>query len=318
MQQQAPPPTAPSRLHAERPEDWRELICRSFIGLDCSVDETSDFFGTIESRCHHSVNIATVSGAAQVVHRTRRRIADSEAHDFYLIMQLDGSSVHVQDERVAQLAAGDFVLHDTSRPYDMHFARPFSQLVLTIPRELASGMAASSRDLTARTISGRTGDGHVAALLMRELREADPATGDISRPVVRSMLDVLAHVLVERTRAHPGSLTEGRRGTLRRITRYIEQNLADTELSCRSIAEAHGLSERYLRMLFSDLGTSPSEWLWLRRLERARDDLLNPALGFRSISSTGYCWGFKEASHFNRAFKLRFGVTPGAFKRRHS
>ena len=48
------------------------------------------------------------------------------------------------------------------------------------------------------------------------------------------------------------------------------------------------------------------------RLERARDALLD---GDRSLLDIAVECGFHSASHFSRAFALRFGVPPARFRR---
>lgn len=96
----------------------------------------------------------------------------------------------------------------------------------------------------------------------------------------------------------------------RRISDFIDRHLCDPELSCMSIAAAHGISERYLRKLFAGGSLSASDLIWSRRLERARRDLIDPLRAHRTVTAIGYDVGFKDAAHFSRAFKARFGITP--------
>ncbi len=61
--------------------------------------------------------------------------------------------------------------------------------------------------------------------------------------------------------------------------------------------------------------TTPSKWLSNRRLEHAKTLLLGSDL---SISEICFESGFKNASHFNRAFKSKYALPPNQFKSAHS
>ncbi len=71
-----------------------------------------------------------------------------------------------------------------------------------------------------------------------------------------------------------------------------------------------GLSTRQLDRLFAEkLGTSYADHYRRIRLERARDLLRQSAV---SITEIALGCGFSSASHFSRAYREAFGVTPGA------
>lgn len=99
-------------------------------------------------------------------------------------------------------------------------------------------------------------------------------------------------------------------GHLRRICRAIETRLGDAELSIDAIAEAEGLSTRYLQKLFKGAATSFSTYLRERRLERCRMDLSNRSLQHCSIAELCFRWGFGDAANFSRAFTARYGLSP--------
>jgi AraC-like DNA-binding protein len=56
---------------------------------------------------------------------------------------------------------------------------------------------------------------------------------------------------------------------------------------------------------------SVSELIWSRRLDQARRDLADPLRSHISVTAIAYDVGFKDSAHFSRAFKNRFGLTPG-------
>jgi len=44
------------------------------------------------------------------------------------------------------------------------------------------------------------------------------------------------------------------------------------------------------------------------------EDLRIPALLGRSITEIAFSWDFSDLSHFNRAFRAKFGAGPTAFR----
>ena len=82
-------------------------------------------------------------------------------------------------------------------------------------------------------------------------------------------------------------------------------------VSLSDVAARHRVSPRYVRMLFESEGTSFTEFIRAERLERALARLLDPRFDHFRISEIAYEVGFNDLSYFNRAFRRRFGRSPG-------
>lgn len=102
---------------------------------------------------------------------------------------------------------------------------------------------------------------------------------------------------------------------LGRIFQYIEAHLHDPELSPQQIAEANCISLRYLQTLFAREQMTVAAQIWDRRLDRGRQ-LLASSPEHQKIFCVAFELGFKDVPHFNRAFKRKFGITPGAYRHR--
>lgn len=100
-----------------------------------------------------------------------------------------------------------------------------------------------------------------------------------------------------------------------RVKSYIEQHLADLELSVDSIAQGCGMSVRSIHRAFqSESADSVSHYLWMRRLNRCAASLRDPEQVHRSITDICFAWGFNSTSHFSRLFKEQFGVPPREYR----
>jgi AraC-like DNA-binding protein len=113
------------------------------------------------------------------------------------------------------------------------------------------------------------------------------------------------------------NLPRSRPLSLARVKSVIERHLGNPGLDSAMVARDAGLSPRYVNQLFEEEGVSLMRYVWRRRLECCRDDILN-AGGQPSLYAIALRWGFNDASHFSRAFRNQFGSGPRDFMRRHA
>jgi AraC-like DNA-binding protein len=295
----------------ERLAYWRDVVCATFVELDCDSPVPEGFFGSVTNSSLCGIQFSNVQSGPQHVVRTRSRIAQSDLDYFLLSLQVRGQGMLAQDGRTAILKPGDFTLYDTTRPYDLSFKEDFNQLVLRLPREIVSDRLTDTEQLTALCISGAHGVGRLASTFLHQLHqqldEIDPLS--VAR-LHASVVDLLATALGEQRGTKACRNSESQVLQRRRICAFIDRNLANPDLNCAMIAAEHRVSERYLRKLFEGSAMSVSEWIWSRRLDQARRDLADPLRAHISVTAIGYDVGFKDGAHFSRAFRAKFGVTP--------
>lgn len=92
---------------------------------------------------------------------------------------------------------------------------------------------------------------------------------------------------------------------------YMENHLEDP-LSCATLAELVGLSQRQLERLFQNrLGATPAAYYKRMRLERATALLEQTQM---SVFQVGVACGYSSASHFSSAYEQMFGHSPSAVR----
>ena len=153
---------------------WTDMICNVYVQLGCDpVREgpAGDFTGSIRRHALPSLDVSVVNSGAQSVMRTPGHIARSTDAYFLVGIQTAGRGVVRQDGRDAVLSVGDFALYDSTRPYRLQFDDDFEQIVLKLPGERLRSELRDTEALTATTVSGREGAGHLLISMIRTLRE---------------------------------------------------------------------------------------------------------------------------------------------------
>ncbi len=107
---------------------------------------------------------------------------------------------------------------------------------------------------------------------------------------------------------------------LERLANFMdeEQIWRKPELSIGSLAALMAIPEHRLRRLINrELGhRNFAAFVNVRRIQAAKDELDDPRLGSKPVSSVAYELGFGSLGPFNRAFKEATGVTPTEWRRR--
>jgi AraC family transcriptional activator of tynA and feaB len=100
----------------------------------------------------------------------------------------------------------------------------------------------------------------------------------------------------------------------RKANRVIKDSLSDPDFGPIGAAAEVGISLRYVQKLFTERGTTCSEFIYSLRLDRAahllhRRVLLRTGQPFSEIACA--C-GFRDFAHFAKKFCHRFGYWQGA------
>jgi AraC-like DNA-binding protein len=130
------------------------------------------------------------------------------------------------------------------------------------------------------------------------------------------LMDVLALALDMGDKDEFTEDATAQKARLRSVKVWIEEHLADPDLSLEKIAKNNGLSLRHLHYLFRLTDMSASEWILDRRLQRCYDVLARPELRSLSVTEVAYQLGFSSSSHFSTVFRKKFGHSPSDLRRR--
>lgn len=302
--------------HASRPQStglhqWRDIAHVLQVQFDFDAPRPNDFIGSIVAHELGPVRLYEIEATAHVVKRSASGSTQGELPWTLVAMHEAGACEVEHRGEIHELGPGDMTILHSAQPFTLRFPQSMREHVIGIPAQLLSHEMIASRHLAAISIPCRAGIGRIA----RDLLASTLATvADLSMTererVAHSLIDVfnsLAGSVIERGGR---DLMDHGAYQIERISLYMHENLRDPNLSAHNIAEALGISRRYMNKLFEREGTTIGRALLARRLDGSHRDLLDPYKRAHSVSEIAYAWGFNSTSHFSRAFRQRFGMSP--------
>ncbi len=296
----------------DRLDFWRDIICDEFVQLDCEKVTPGDFIGELHGGVSISqLRFSEVIADPQFVVRSRRQIARSTQADFLISFQVEQRGLIRQNGREALLVPGSFAMYDSTQPYSLTFKERFHQFVLQMPKDILARHLVNPEQYTAIPISGQTGLGAVLSNFIFSLAKEQQNVRQASDELADNLVEMIAlafssSLILDQV----GTQSIVRKSLRRRILHFIDTNLCNPLLSNACIAQAVGISVRYLHKLFEDEQETIHALILRRRLERARALLCDPRYAGHSIEQIAYNTGFSGAPHFSRSFKKHFGINP--------
>lgn len=137
---------------------------------------------------------------------------------------------------------------------------------------------------------------------------------NLRRRFAQLLMESLEFALTQTDACNSRPISHLHRYHLARIKEYVRHNIHDADLSAGSIAKSVAMSRSHLHKIFRDEGCSLMTWIWNERLHACHEDLAASANSIVSISEIAQRHGFKDSSHFSRAFSRKFGISPRAWR----
>ena len=294
---------------------WQDVVCRALVDLECRPVSGMAFEASVEGSRLEGLSVARIEASAHRVERQPSAIARASEESLIFNFVLSGVAMAQQDGRSVVLRAGDGAICDAQRPYSLRFDDTFKIITIKLARSAIAHRAGSIHRITATSFGESS---QMCPILFGYLvsfsKQASLLAPAASEKVVRNFTELLAVALDEVLLASPLPLSEYRATALMRVRDFVERHLDVCELDTSMVSTALNLSPRYINKLFEAENTSLTRYIWRRRLERAAADLQDPARAGLGISAIAMAHGFNDLSHFSRAFRQRFDLSPRAYR----
>jgi hypothetical protein len=251
-------------------EGWRDLL-RSLCGrYNPEGINPKTFAGWVRpvNVCGFTaLNIACNAGR---VERTYRDVRLDGADHYFAVFQLAGQSAMNHNDRAVRLAVGDVALVDVARPLTAFVdnrGEPWNVATLNLPREaLVSHLGFDPQGGICR--HGGTTAGRLLIELIRNTAHGDQSASAPAGSYMRlAVYDLVGALFAP---ADPWPVSRHAEKLFRRIHRLIRDRLADLDFGPADVAAEVGISLRYVQKLFTERGSTCSEFIYsLRQAEVA-------------------------------------------------
>ncbi|MBB4394264.1 MULTISPECIES: helix-turn-helix domain-containing protein [unclassified Bradyrhizobium] len=298
---------------AEQFAYYREAICQAFMNLTPEPAAAAGFPASVEHVRLGDAAINRVSFPEHVVRRSAADIAASDRSCFYLNLKLAGRCRILQGNREISLSPGQVGIFDSDQQFALLHDRGPQLRVASfwVPAEALRERLPVSFDVAAVRVSDDPFVGHLIVETARTLSDgALRMTEDEGVLLFRALIELVAVSLSRRSRAGAAESENLADTTTLALKRAIHRRLREPGLAVADVADAVGISERYVHKLLARSGSSFTEYVIDHRLDGAARDLRDAAMADRAIGAIAFDWGFSDLSHFTRRFKQRFGCRP--------
>jgi AraC-like DNA-binding protein len=290
---------------------WREVYGQTILRLDIEPMRDRPFDADIRLRAFPGLKL--VAGAICGVRdrRTRELLSDGN-DDFGLALNASGTSTTRQCGQEVSIGPGEAALLSCGDPGIFLRPAPCRYVGIRIPRKTLTALVPDAEDKVGRK-AGRAG---MIGLLLNyaETMMQDETLGGAEQKLAANHIVELAALALGAREAETQT-SSVRAARLAAIKADIAASFSLPALSLETTAARHGVSPRYVQMLFDTEKETFSEFLLGQRLAYARRLLNDPRFSSRPIASIAFDAGFADLSTFNRAFRRRFGMTPSEMRR---
>ncbi|MET9605256.1 helix-turn-helix domain-containing protein [Streptomyces sp. NPDC006512] len=300
----------------ERFEWFCDAVSDHVMPVSLSTSRPSDFHADVADLELGSVRLSALTFSPVLSRRTSAHVRRGDPEQFQLALVTRGA-FQVAQRSHQSLVVGDLVLTDTSRPSEGASIDERSTVaILQVPRSLLPLRHDRVEGILGQRIRGDRGTGAILGGFLRTLLVQGPSCGPTELASMGSIaLDLATACLAQQLGTPDAAPAEARaQETRQRVTRFIENNLGDPDLTPQAIADRHNISLRSLYSLFSDQPVSVAGYIRQGRLERARAELGRPEWRGHPVQTISARWGFSSASAFSRMFRDVYGMTPTEYR----
>ena len=301
----------------DRLEVTREVLGRAYLRLDLEPLGETPYSASFEQRSWSWASLIFAETDAVSFARTSELLRDGDG-DFRLT-HVEGARVLVASRDCTdELTGDDAVLACNGVPTTSRLLARGRVSSLRLPHDRLAAAVPRLEDRPIRRIAPGSAALHLLKGYTAILRRAPwTSAPKLDHQVAQHLIDLTAIALgagqETLERATGGALRAAR---LAMIRADVLARLSEARLSAKTVAKRHGLTDRYVHMLFEETGQTFSRFVEEERLKRAFALLTDPTRPSMRIGEIASQVGYSEHSVFTRAFRRRFGDTPGNVRHR--
>lgn len=296
---------------------WTQSIGVIF---DTGPDETrrpAHFHGRVETVMLDGLLLNRCASHAQAFNRSVARYAGDGLDHYMLQVFLSGEVDVARGDARVQAGQGALICFDLAETLNS-FNTEFDLLNVFIPRRRLSGLLKNPDSLHGLAVDAESGTGRLLADYIVSLYRSGPGLSAVEETVAAGVLiQLAANAFNGVTLPETGPPDWADHALVLKARTVMRDFLDDPALGPDLIAGHMGISRARLYRAFNGIG-GVHAIIREMRLRRCFADLSSPAHAGLTIAGIAYRWGFSDPAHFTRAFRARFGMTPGEARQREN
>ena len=271
----------------------------------------ADFSGRIREYQSGALKLSFVDACQARLYRTPTEIAAGEGGKYFAVFQLEGSAGMAQGDNKALLSAGDITLIDASRPSDFTYHENSRQLSLILPTHLVEKTLRFNQVKCGHRIPASSPMAMLSHHLILDATRQKNLSLSESEATLEAIVSLLRPAI-----SHSEDCSDLHERIFQKTLACIDEHIRCEELCPEWLAREVGMSTRGLYRMFAKKGLVVARYIKNRRLDLCAESL-RQARTEQKLSVLGYSWGFSDSSYFSTAFKSRFGISPGEYRKKH-
>lgn len=295
-----------------RADHWNAVIAQAYFPLDLTFRDAQRFTGRLEIGDVGDISLSRLQTEPVQYERHRRHIAGANEEQYLITIPRKSPVEFRQLGREVRCDPGGFIIERGDEPYRFAYGSANDLCVLKVAKPVLAEKLRNPDRYCALVFNGREGIGSLFTTMAQQIQAQTPADGMSGQVLGRHLVELLALSLDRSSETDQSAGSSVRAAHRRRAETVILKNLSNTDLSPEVVAEAVGISKRYLHELFAEVNCTVSQFVREQRLRAARDVLQMPNPG--PMSDVAYRFGFSDQAQFSRLFKAMFGQTPSSFR----
>lgn len=296
---------------------WADVLCSLYAQCRVRPADPDTYRGTVRHCVVPGLEASVIRSAALHASHEDGRTARDDEVAYYLAMQLEGRVTLRQHDRELVLRPGDVTVWTNAQPFAFFSDAAFCSAQFKLPGHRMRRVLPDIDRLLCHPL------GEALAWLRRCLLplvdEVCGAPGDVDKSAEEAVMHAAFELIAEGLSACVARAAPARRPLatyhLHRIKHAIDQRLHDPALNVGILARDLGISATHLHRVFKSEATTAARYILERRLQACASDLGSPQHRLRTITEIAVRHGFGSSSHFSRAFRARFGMTPQQWRR---
>lgn len=293
---------------------WNKAVADTYFDMQLCYQNDDIFNGQLESWDLSTVQLSRMASDGAIYKRLQKDCSTNERQVLVTVPVISEFEFS-QMGRTTRCEPGQFLLELSEEPFVFGHSKHNEVWVLKIPVTALRARIGEPKRFCARSYGAQEGVGGLLGDYFRlMMRHRDMAHDANVRALMGThFVDLLAMSLQNHPDALQSSQSAVRDAHLARIEEYVRLHLCDPDLSPDHIAQACGISLRYLHLLFKGAEASVCQWIREKRLQSAHE-MLRSATQRTSIAQIAYAVGFSAHAQFSNAFRKRFGHAPSEIR----